>query len=159
MQLTKEERETVSSFFCVLLALTFLRLCFLIPSRGNVLQSARLMPLIITILLLFLSVIYFIRSLIKARPSPQKLAASLKNAITASKELKGIFLSISLVAIYIFAGIPLLGYYISSALLISFIGILFLRKRLHWGICLAVGLALTGLLYLIFSVAFRIPLR
>jgi len=158
MQLTKEERETVVSFFCLLLGLGIFLSCFLIPSRGNVYQSARLMPLIIAVLLLFLCLVYFLRSLIKARPSPGKVMASLKNVITASKEWRRIFISMGIVVIYVFVGIPLLGYYISSVLLISFIGIFYLR-RIHWGISILIGFVLTGFLYLIFSVVFEIPLK
>lgn len=58
-----------------------------------------------------------------------------------------------IVAVYVFVGIPFIGFYLSSFLLICGITLFYVRsiKPVY---AVLVSLALTGLLYLIFSVAF-----
>lgn len=107
--------------------------------------------------MILLASVFLIRSLAQARPSPAKLWGSLK-AVLASREWRNIFLSIGIVALYVFVGVPYLGFYLSSIVVMLFISLYYVR-RIHPAISILSSAALTGLLYLIFSVVFKIPLQ
>lgn len=157
MRLSKEDRETLVSFgFLVVSVLLFLSV-FLIPSRGKALQSARLLPFIVTGIMILISTIYFITSISRARPSLGKLKGSFVATVT-SPEWKRILFAIALVAVYVFVAVPYIGYYISSLALILFVFLFYVRRIKPW-VSIAVSFLLTGLLYLIFAVAFKLTLR
>lgn len=93
----------------------------------------------------------------KGRPTPAKILASVK-ACATDQNVRSTLLAILIAGTYIFLGIPYLGFYISSFLLICGITIGYVRSiRFYWAIPIAV--ALTGILYLIFAVAFNLRLR
>ena len=157
MQMTKQEKESMISVAFLLISLFFFWSCFLINNKGSIMQSARLVPLIVTGVMLLLSVISLIKNIcIGGFPSPAKVAGAVKASV-ANKQTQGTLLAILIVAIYIFLGIPYLGFYISSFLLIGFITLYFVRRiKPIWGIVIAV--ALTAAIYVIFRVALNMNL-
>lgn len=152
MQMTKQEKESMVSAAFLLISLFFFGSCFLINNKGSIMQSARLMPLITTGVMLLLSVISLVKNVRAGGfPSPAKIAGSLKASIL-DPNVQGTFLAIFIVAVYIFLGLPFLGFYLSSLILIGFITLYFVRRiKPIWGIVIAV--ALTAAIYLVFRVA------
>jgi len=153
MRLSKEERETLVSVIVLLISLFFFFSVFLIPYR-QILQSPRLMPHIITTVMVILSFLNFIRSVRKGIPTPAKMLGSFK-VVLASSEWRNTFFAIFLIALFIFAGIPLLGFYVSSFIFMS-ITIIFYLRRLHFVFAILISLALTAVLYGIFQMAFML---
>lgn len=158
MRLTQQQRETVISFITVLVTVFLFVSTFFINMDVKFLSSARLMPLLVTSLMLLLSLIYFVRSVSKSGfVSPKTAFGALKESVkdpTVNSTLK----ATGIVALYIFVGIRYIGFYISSFLLIAFIALYFVR-RIKPLYSILISLALSGLLYLIFRVAFKIYLR
>ena len=73
-------------------------------------------------------------------------------------KIKNELIGILIVAIYIFLGIPFLGFYISSAILIAFIALFYVR-RIKPVVSILIALALTAALYLVFSVGLGMSLK
>ena len=153
MRLSKEERETLVSAIVLLISLFFFFSVFWIPHR-EILQSPRLMPHIITSIMVLLSIVYFIRSARQGVPNPAKIAGSFKGVL-ASSQWRNIFVSIAMISLFIFLGIPFLGFYISSFIFMSVVIIYFLRS-LHFLLSILISLCLTAALYGIFQVAFML---
>lgn len=157
MQMSKQEKESVISAVLLLIALFFFVPCFWINDKGSIMQSARLMPFIVTGLMILLSLISLIKNVRAGGfPSPGKIVGSIRAAALDSGAQRSL-LAILIVAIYIFLGIPFLGFYISSFLLVGFITVYFVRRiKPYWGILIA--LLLTGALYLVFRVGLGMTL-
>ena len=156
MQLTKEEKNTVVGFVFVVFSILVFYSIFLIPTRGKLAQSARLLPYIVTIIMFLLSLSYFIRSAIKARPGPVKVARAMIAALR-EPETKNLLLSIGIIALYIFILVPYVGFYISSLALIMFISLVYVRRIPAW-ISVLSSVFVTAFLYVVFYYLFRIPL-
>lgn len=156
MQLTKEEKNTVISFVLVLVSIFAFSSVFLIPTRGRLVQSARLMPYIITITMFLLSFSYFVRCLLKARPGPIKVARAAFAGL-CEPAMKAQLLSIAIIALYVFVLVPYIGYYISSVALIMFISLAYVRRIPAW-ISIVSSVAVTAFFYVVFYMVFRIPL-
>lgn len=157
MRMTKQEKESVISAVLLLMALFFFASCFLINNKGSIMQSARLMPLITTGIMILLSLTSLLKNIRAGGfPTPQKILGSIRAAVLDSGAQRSL-LAILIVAIYIFLGIPFLGFYISSFILVGFITVYFVRRlKPYWGILIA--LLLTGALYLVFRVGLGMTL-
>jgi hypothetical protein len=133
----------------LLLSIFFFCSCFLINNKGIVMQSARLMPMMITSVMLLLSLVSLIKNIRAGGfPGPAKIWHSIKAGLQ-SESLQSTLLAILIVAIYIFFGLAYLGFYLSSMLLIGFISLFYVRRiKPYQGILIAV--LLTALLYVVF---------
>lgn len=151
MRMSKQERESLISGVFLLVSVFFFCSCFWINNKGILMQSARLMPLIVTSIMMLLSLIGLVKNVRAGGfPGPAKIVGSIRAAVT-DPGFQRTVLAILIVALYIFLALPFLGFYLSSALLIGFIAVYFVRRiKPYWGI--AIALALTGALYLVFRV-------
>lgn len=157
MKLREEERETVVSFGMLAVSLILFFSVFAIRNRGDVFGSPRLVPFIVTGMMILLSLISLIKNARKAIPTPKSLWSSLKEVTTDSAWRK-IFITIAVVAIYILLGIKFIGYYISSFVVILLCTLL-LVKNMKWWKALIVSICLTALLYLLFAVLLGLPIK
>lgn len=157
MKLREEERETVVSFGMLVVSLILFFSVFAIRNRGDVFGSPRLVPFIITGIMILLSLISLIKNAIKAFPTPKALWSSLKE-VAADSSWRKIFITIAIVALYILVGIKFIGYYFSSFIVI-FLCTLLLVKGLKWWKALIISIALSVLLYLLFAVLLRLPIK
>jgi hypothetical protein len=157
MRLTPEEKKTITGFCCLIVALFLFFSVFLIPTKGRFIQSARVMPTIVSGVMVLLSFLLFIRSLCQARPTPSLILSAMRKSLS-SPGGQNTVLSIALTAFYVFVGVPHIGFYVSSAALIMFIGIYYVR-RIHPAASIAASLGITFILYLTFTVLFQMPLR
>jgi hypothetical protein len=76
-----------------------------------------------------------------------------------SPEHRSILMGISFPAIYIFVGIPFIGFYVSSALFMTVMFYLFVKKWRRWFLFLPIAVGLTVLLYLIFNKLFMLQIK
>lgn len=159
MRLTKEDKEVL--IYSVLMLVTFVlfALTFQIKHRGaTAMESPRLLPFIVEGCMFLLSGAGIIKSIQQnGRPTLAKLKGSFM-AVVADKQARQTALAIVIVAGYILVGIPYLGFYLSSGILVLGITLGYLRQIKPWWAVL-IALAVTGVLYLIFAVSFGLRLR
>ena len=157
MQITKQEKESLISAAFLLISLFFFGSCFLINNKGSIMQSARLMPMITTGIMLLLSLVSLIKNIRAGGfPSPAKIAGSIKASVLDTKA-QGTFLAIFIVAVYIFLGIHFLGFYISSVILIGFITLYYVR-RIEPVSGIVIAIAATAVLYVVFRIGLNVKL-
>ena len=159
MRLTQEDKNVLVYSVLMLITLALFALTFSINPRGSsIMESPRLMPFIVEGCMLLLSAAGIVKSVKNSgRLSLGKIKGSFLAAV-ADKEVRRIALAIGIVAVYVLLGIPYLGFYASSGLLILGITLGYLKSiKPWWAMLIAVGI--TALLYLIFAVAFGIRLR
>ena len=157
MRLTKEDKEVLIYSVLMLVTLILFALIFQINQRGSSIMES-LLPYIVTGCMFLLSMTGIIQSLRNnGRPTLGKIKGSLL-AAAADKTVRQTTLAIAIVAVYIVLGIPYLGFYVSSALLVLGITLGYVRRiKPYWAVLIAV--AVTAILYLIFAVAFGMRLR
>lgn len=158
MRLKKEDSETLVYAGFTVITLIALFSVFQIRDRGSISESPRLLPLLVVVLMFVLSISGLIHSLRKkGAPTPGKIWESVKQA-AENRQNRGVVWSICIVSLYIFVGIPLLGYYVSSFLVTLFICLVYV-KRVKPIVSLLYSVLLTAGLYAIFAVAFQLSLR
>jgi len=79
-------------------------------------------------------------------------------SIVKSQEHRPVIMGIILPAIYIFVGIPLIGFYVSSALFMTIMFYVFVKKWRRWLLFLPIALGITGILYHTFSKLFQLQI-
>ena len=159
MRLGKEDKEVLVFPGFLVVTVFLLISIFSINQRGkSIVESPRLLPMIVVGCMFLICGGGLTRSLrAHGRPTLAKVGGSLR-ACAADPQVRRILLSMLIVAVYVFVGIPFIGFYLSSFLLICGITLFYVRsiKPVY---AVLVSLALTGLLYLIFFVAFNLRLQ
>ncbi|MEI7671598.1 MAG: tripartite tricarboxylate transporter TctB family protein [Deltaproteobacteria bacterium] len=131
---------------------------FTMPSRGGFVESPGIFPGLMGVLLILFAVILTARSWKKGgRLHPTRIFGSAV-AVVKSQEHRPLFIGIILPAIFVFVGIPLIGFYISSALFMTVMFYLFVKKWRKWFLFLPVALGITGILYLTFNTLFQLQI-
>jgi hypothetical protein len=132
---------------------------FRLPMRGEFIESPGIFPGLMGLLLILFAVILIVRSMLKGgRVRPVQWGRSVIPFL-ASPDHRPVILGIILPAVYIFAAIPLTGFYPATVLFLALMFYLFVQKWRRWFLFLAIAVALTGLLYLIFNVLFQLQIR
>ena len=132
---------------------------FTLPMRGEFIESPGIFPGLMALLLVLFGVILAVRASKKGgRIRGAQWGRSVIPFMTAPDH-RTVLLGILLPAIYIFAGIPLIGFYPSSALFMTVMFYLFVKKWRRWFLFLPVAVGLTFLLYLIFNKLFMLQIR
>ena len=159
MKLTKAAREAITSLVVLLIAIGLFIYTFFIPIKNEkYIQSARVFPNIVAGVLLILSILYVIASFrkIDTRISLDAFKGSF-SAFIHSKDVHNIVLAIFLVLIYVLFGVKKGRFYISSAIFIAAIMLLYVRRLKPW-ISVLTALGFVGLAYLIFFKVFMVQL-
>lgn len=127
------------------------------PMRGDLIESPAIFPGLMSVLLFLFGVAYAIRSSI--RGGRIRISEFFRSAVPSltSAENRPIILGILFPGIYVFVAIPLVGFYISSALFMSIMFYAYVKKWRRW-LFLPVALGITACLYLIFSNLFMLQI-
>ena len=153
------DRDLRVGWFVFFLGLAVSWLSFTLPMRGEFIESPGIFPGLMGLLLILFAVILIVRSLMKGgRVHVVQWGRSVKPFL-ASPDHRPVILGISLPAVYIFAGIPLIGFYPATVLFLVVMFYLFVQRWRRWFLFLPIAVALTGLLYLIFNVFFQLQIR
>jgi hypothetical protein len=153
------DRDLRVGWFVFFLGVAVSWLSFTIPMRGEFIESPGIFPGLMGILLILLSVILIVRSMMKGGGvRVVQWGRSVKPFLT-SPDQRPVILGIALPSVYIFAGIPLIGFYPATALFLTIMFYLFVQRWRRWFLFLPIAVALTGLLYLIFSILFQLQIR
>jgi hypothetical protein len=131
---------------------------FTMPSRGGLIESPGIFPGLMGILLLIFGFVLTFRSLKKGgRFRLDKLFSSVI-PILKSETHRPVLLGILLPAVYVFVCIPLIGFYISSALFMTIMFYLFVKGWRRWCLFLPIAVGITGLLYATFNILFQLQI-
>lgn len=157
--MTSMDRDLRVGWFILFLGLAVSVVSFTLPMRGEFIESPGIFPGLMGLLLIFFAVILIVRSLVKG--GRIHLVQWVRSVIPflASPENRPVILGILLPAVYIFAGITLVGFYPATVLFLTVMFYLFVRKWRRWFLFLPIAVALTGLLYLIFNILFQLQIR
>jgi putative tricarboxylic transport membrane protein len=131
---------------------------FTMPMRGEFIESPGLFPGLMGILLILFAVILIARSWKKGGRIHASRIFGSAVSIARSQEHRPVIVGIILPAIYVFVGIPLIGFYISSALFMTIMFYLFVKKWKKWLLFLPIALGITGILYLTFNTLFQLQI-
>ena len=132
---------------------------FTMPSRGGLVESPGIFPGLMGLLLILFAVILIVKSVVKGgRVRVVQWGRSVKPFL-ASPDHRPVILGIILPAVYIFAAIPVIGFYPATALFLTVMFYSFVQRWRRWFLFLPMAVALTGLLYLIFNILFQLQIR
>ena len=152
------DRDLRLGGFIVVLGFLICGASFTMPSRGGLMESPGIFPGLMGVLLIFFGAVLAWRSLGKGgRIRPAKWSRSFIPFLT-SQGHRPVILGILFPAVYVFAGIPLLGFYLASALFMAIMFFAFVKSWRRWAF-LPVALGVTALLYLIFTELFMLQIR
>lgn len=152
------DRDVRLGCFVLAFGLFISGVSFTMPSRGDLVESPGIFPGLMGLLLLVFGSILTLRSLKKG--GRIRLAHFFKAIlpIMNSTEHRPVILGIILPAFYIFVCIPLIGFYLSSALFMTIMFYLFVKRWRKWLLFLPIAISITGLLYLIFNELFMLQI-
>lgn len=152
------DRDVRVGFFTVIFGIYIGWVSFTMPSRGGLIESPGIFPGLMAILLILFAVILTARSWKKGgRIHPTRIFGS-TITIVKSQEHRPVIMGIILPAIYVFVCIPLIGFYLSSALFMTVMFYLFVKKWRKWFLFLPIALGITGILYLTFTRLFQLQI-
>ena len=153
------DRDLRLGCFILVIGLYICWASFTMPSRGDFVESPGIFPGLMAALLVLFGTVLAWRSLKKGgRLHLVRLVSSIIPFMTAP-EHRAVMKGILFPAIYVLAGIPLLGFYPSSALFLTIMFYCFVTKWRRRFLFLPIAIGLTGLLYLIFNKLFMLQIR
>ena len=156
--MTAGDRDVRVGFLALVFGLYICWASFTMPSRGGLIESPGIFPGLMGILLVMFAVILTTRSWKKGGRIHAARIIGSAVSIARSQEHRPVIVGIILPAIYVFVGIPLIGFYISSALFMTIMFYLFVKKWRKWLLFLPVALGITGILYLTFNTLFQLQI-
>jgi hypothetical protein len=131
---------------------------FTMPSRGGLIESPGIFPGLMGILLIVFALILIARSWKKGGRIHASRIFGSTVSIVKSQDHRPVLIGIILPAIYVFVGIPLIGFYLSSALFMTVMFYVFVKKWRKCMLFLPVALGITGILYLTFNTLFQLQI-
>jgi hypothetical protein len=155
--MSKHDRDFLIACFVVLLAILVFWSSMMMPMRGDFIESPAIFPGLMSVILFIFGVLYAIRSL--ARGGRIKLSDLLSSVVPlfVSNQTRPIVLGILFPAVYVFIAIPLIGFYLSSALFMTIMFYAYVKRWRRW-FFLPVSIGITVCLYLIFNKLFMLQI-
>ena len=123
-------------------------------SPSELAESPGVFPGLMSIILVILGAILLARSIRRGGGIRLAQAAKSTAAFFSSEDNRSLIPGILFPAVYIFLGIPFLGFYVSSALFMGVMFYLYVRRWRRW-VFLPVSIGVTILLYLVFTIFFQ----
>lgn len=155
--MSKHDKDLLIAFFIEALAIYIFYLSLTMPSRGDLTESPGIFPGLMSIILFIFGFAYLVRSI--RRGAGIRLGQLGRSIIPflKDKENRPILLGFLFPGIYVFIGIPFIGFYISSLIFMGVMFYLYVKRWRKW-FFLPVSVGITVLLYLIFSQLFMLQI-
>jgi putative tricarboxylic transport membrane protein len=152
------DRDLRLGWFILVFGLYVCWASFTMPMRGEFIESPGIFPGLMGILLILFALILIVRAAKKGgRVRVAKMFGSII-PIVKSQEHRPVIMGIILPAVYVFVGIPLIGFYFSSVLFMTVMFYVFVRKWRKWFMFLPIAMGITGILYLTFNTLFQLQI-
>jgi hypothetical protein len=152
--MTKADKDVLAACLVLALGVFSLYVSAAMEIPREFIEGPGIFPGLMSIVLLILGAVFFIRSI---RRGGGIKFVQLANAVIAffkSKENRPTILGVLFPGIYVFVAIPLIGFYVSSALFMGVMFYLYVRRWKRWVVFpLSIGITIT--LYLVFTVFFQ----
>ena len=155
--MTQHDRDVLLACLVVLLAVFTFWLSMTMPMRGDFIESPGIFPGLMSAILFIFGLVYAIRSV--SRGGRLRLAPHIFSVmpLLRSEGARPLVLGTLFPAIYVFLGIPLIGFYVSSALFMAIMFYAYVRGWRRW-FFLPVSIGVTIGLYLIFNKVFLLQI-
>jgi hypothetical protein len=131
---------------------------FTMPMRGEFIESPGIFPGLMGVLLTLFAVILIARSMMKGGRVRVVQWGRSAFPFLSLPDHRPVILGIILPAVYLFAGIPLIGFYLSSGLFMAVMFWLFVKEWRRRFLFLPIAIGLTALLYVIFNKLFQLQI-
>jgi len=155
--MSKHDKDLLVACFVVVLALFFLIASVVMPRRGDIIESPGIFPGMMSAILLIFGVSYLLRSIMRGGRIRLALFGRSVVPFFKSRENRPILLGLLFPGIYVFIGIPLIGFYISSVLFMGVMFYVYVKRWRRW-FFLPVSIGITVALYLIFNQLFMLQI-
>jgi hypothetical protein len=152
------DRDVRVGCFTLVFALYICWTSFTMPSRGGFVESPGIFPGLMGVLLILFAVIVIVRSWKKGGRIHAARIFGSTISIVKSQVHRPVIMGVAMPAIYVFVGIPLIGFYLSSALFMTIMFALFVKRWRKWLLFLPIALSITGILYLTFNTLFQLQI-
>ena len=128
------------------------------PKRGDFIESPGIFPALMSVALFLFALAYLARSW--RRGGRLRLGALMQSIapLLRSEKHRPVLIGILFPAVYVFVAIPLVGFYISSALFMTIMFYVYVTRWRWGGIFLWVSLGVTVTLYLVFDKLFLLQI-
>ena len=155
--MSKADRDLLVACFVLALAGFSFYVSAAMETPRELVESPGIFPGLMSIVLFIFGAIYFIRSI--RRGGRIRLIQLGRSVIPFFKSQKNrpILLGILFPAVYVFIAIPLIGFYISSALFMGVMFYLYVKRWRRW-ILLPVSIGITVTLYVVFTLFFQLQI-
>jgi hypothetical protein len=155
--MSPHDRDFLTACFVVILAIFVFGACLMMPMRADLIESPAIFPGLMSLVLFAFGVVYALRSL--SRGGRIKPGRPFRSAILffTSEQNRPTLLGIFFPAIYVFVAIPLIGFYVSSALFMTLMFYAYVKRWRRW-LFLPVSVGVTLGLYLIFNRLFMLQI-
>jgi hypothetical protein len=155
---TGKDRDLFVGFLISVLALLVCWISFTMPSRGAFIESPGIFPGLMGILLFFFGFILAVKAVRGGgKMRTTQLVRSFIPLFT-SEENRPVILGFLFPGMYIFVGIPLMGFYYASALFMGVMFFAFVRRWPRWVLPI-IAVAVTIILYLTFNELFMLQIK
>jgi hypothetical protein len=155
--MSPHDRDFLTACFVVILAIFVFGASLMMPMRGDFIESPAIFPGLMSVVLFTFGVAYALRSL--SRGGRIKPGQPFRSAVLllTSEQNRLTLLGIFFPAIYVFVAIPLMGFYISSALFMTIMFYAYVKRWRRW-VFLPMSVGVTLVLYLIFNKLFLLQI-
>jgi hypothetical protein len=156
--MTRHDRDFLIAWLVLLLAAFVFWDSMTMPMRGDFIESPGIFPALMSVILFLFGLAYVYRSW--RRGGRLELGGLFRSVgpFFRSEEQRPLLLGILFPAVYVFIAIPLIGFYVSSALFMMVMFYAFVKRWRWGGIFLWVSLAITVTLYLVFDKLFMLQI-
>ncbi len=155
--MSKADKDLLIACFVLALGVFSFYVSAAMETPRELIESPGIFPGLMSIILFIFGVAYFIRSILRGgRIRLTHLGGSVIPSFK-SPETRPILLGILFPGIYVFIAIPLIGFYISSALFMGVMFYLYVKRWRRW-ILLPVSIGITVTLYFVFTVFFQLQI-
>jgi hypothetical protein len=155
--MSKTDKDLLVAFFVLALAVFFFSASVMMPRRGDVIESPGIFPGLMSVVLFLFGAAYTLRTI---RQGGKVRLTELGRSVIPffkSQENRPILLGFLFPGVYVFIGIPLIGFYLSSVLFMAVMFYLYVKGWRRW-FFLPVSIGITVALYLIFSQLFMLQI-
>ena len=156
--MSKNDRDAIVALFVMAVSVFVSWLSFIMPSRGEFIESPGIFPGLMGVLLFILGGLYLLRSV--RRGGRLKPAEPFRSFIPLliSRENRTILLGILFPGIFVLVCAPLIGFYYSSAIFMAAMFFIFVKRWPRWVIPI-VAVGITASLYLLFNQLFMLQIK
>ena len=155
--MSKADKDLLVACFVLALAVFSFYVSAAMETPREFIESPGIFPGLMSIILFIFGAVYFIRSIRRGAGFKSIELGRCVIPFFKAQENRPILLGLLFPGIYVFIAIPLIGFYLSSALFMAVMFYLYVKRWRRW-ILLPVSIGITATLYFVFTVFFQLQI-